>query len=401
MGGVNRTQPHMKNDIVRQSLLKEAFMGVCLGTANIIPGVSGGTFLLIFGIYGRVFAILNRINRSFVFRLGALLFYVVKNLGRNGSTRDFLTFLKETDLLFLLKLMMGAVIAILALSNLMKYLLLHQFVYTYSLFFGLILVSISIPIKLMNSLKVPMVFWALLGLSVPLFVSGAVNPYDKVKIKSDHLERAYQKVDAPSNIEGEESVSQDISPSKVIENKTGKTRKTRLLSFVGKYTIEEYVYAFICGAVSISAMVLPGISGSLVLILMGTYFDIISAISALKFGQVDTFAFLCCFGIGIVVGGLLFARLISFVLDRYYNGTMAFLIGLMAGSLHALWPFKKVMTMARQYVKQDGTIVIIENSKVYTNLNILPPDSHTLLLSLVFFLVGCAVMVAFIRAESR
>jgi len=392
----------MKNDLIRQSLFKEAFMGVCLGTANIIPGVSGGTFLLIFGIYGRVFAILTRINKSFVFRLGALLFYVVKNLGRNDSTREVMIFLKETDLLFLLKLMMGAVIAIIALSDLMKYLLVHQFVYTYSIFFGLILVSIIIPIKLMNSLKGTAAFWVLLGLSVTLFVSGAVNPYDKVKIKSDHLERAYQKVDAPSNIEGDpESVSQAISPSNLIENKTGKIRKTSLLSFVGKYTIEEYVYALICGAVSISAMVLPGISGSLVLILMGAYFDIISAISALKFGQVDTLAFLCCFGVGIVVGGLLFARLISFVLDRYYNATMAFLIGLMAGSLHALWPFKRVMTMARQYVKQDGTILIIENSKVYTNLNILPPDSHTLLLSLVFFLVGCAVMVAFIRAESR
>ena len=400
MDGVNRTQQHMKNDIIRQSLFKEAFMGVCIGTANIIPGVSGGTFLLIFGIYGRVFAILNRINKSFVFSFVALLFHVVKNLGRNGSTREVIIFLKESDLLFLLKLMMGAVIAIIALSNLMKYLLVHHFVYTYSLFFGLILVSIIIPVKLMNSLKGMVVFWALLGLAVTLFVSGSVNPYDKVKIKSDHLERVYQKANASGNIEREESVSRAVSPGNLIESKAGKIRKTGWLAFVGKYTIEEYVYAVICGAVSISAMVLPGISGSLVLILMGAYFDIISAISALKSGHLDTLAFLCCFGVGIVVGVLLFARLISFVLDRYYNATMAFLIGLMAGSLHALWPFKRVMTMARQYVKQDDTILIIENSKVYTNLNILPSDGHTLLLSLAFFLVGCALMVAFIRAES-
>lgn len=376
-------------------------MGVCIGTANIIPGVSGGTFLLIFGIYGRVFAILNRINKSFVFSFVALLFHVVKNVGRNGSTREVIIFLKESDLLFLLKLMMGAVIAIVALSNLMKYLLVHQFVYTYSLFFGLILVSIIIPIKLMNSFKGTVGFWVLLGLAVTLFVSGSVNPYDKVKFKSDHLERAYQQPDTPSNIEeNTKSVSRAVNPGQLIENKAGKIRKTGWLAFVGKYTIEEYVYAIVCGAVSISAMVLPGISGSLVLILMGAYFDIISAISALKSGHLDTLAFLCCFGVGIVVGVLLFARLISFVLDRYYNATMAFLIGLMAGSLHALWPFKRVMTMARQYVKQDDTILIIENSKVYTNLNILPSDGHTLLFSLAFFLVGCAVMVAFIRAES-
>ena len=79
---------------------------------------------------------------------------------------------------------------------------------------------------------------------------------------------------------------------------------------------------------------------------------------------------------------------------------MAFLIGLMIGSLHALWPFKKVMTMAQQYVKQDGGIMIIENSQVYTNINILPLSSNQFLLSFAFFLGGCTVMYAFIRAES-
>ncbi len=380
----------MNNNTIPQSLAKELFMGVCLGTANIIPGVSGGTFLLVFKIYERVFAILNRINKPLVLKLGAIIFSLVKNMGRKGCTREVVSFLKETDMLFLLKLILGAVIAIIALSSLMKYLLIHQFIMTYSLFFGLILVSIIIPIKMLKSLKGPVVFCVLLGVISTVFVSWSVNPYDKVRIKSANLESQYQLL-YPDGIP---------TPSSLEEGRADQTREPGLFAFTGKYTLEEYVYAVICGAVSISAMVLPGISGSLVMILMGAYFDVISAISALRFWHLDTLAFLCCFGGGIVVGGLLFARLINFVLKRYYNSTMAFLIGLMAGSLHALWPFKKVMTISRQYVKQDSGIVVIENARVYTNINILPQNTHELVFALVFSLVGCGVMYAFIRAES-
>jgi putative membrane protein len=71
----------------------------------------------------------------------------------------------------------------------------------------------------------------------------------------------------------------------------------------------------------------------------------------------------------------------------------------MAGSLYALWPFKKVMVMAQQYVKQDGVIIIIENAQIYTNINILP-NTHQFLTSLAFFIAGCAVMMVFIRVES-
>jgi putative membrane protein len=379
-------------------LVQELFMGFCLGAANIIPGVSGGTFLLVFNIYERVFAVLNQINRALVLKFATLVFCVAKNMGRKGSLRDLVLFLEETDALFLLKLMVGALAAILALSSLMKYLLVHQFAYTYSLFFGLILVSIIIPIKLLNSLKGPVVLMALLGMSLTVFVSWSVNPYDKVKIKSDHLERQYLQLSSRKD-RGADAGHGSLS-GKLVENEMKKSGGSGLLASFGKYTLEEYLYAGICGAVSISAMVLPGISGSLVLILMGAYFDVIAAISALKSGNLDTLAFLFCFGAGILAGGLLFARLINFVLNRYYNPTMAFLAGLMAGSLYALWPFKKVMIMARQYVRQEGGISVVENFQVYTNVNILPSSSHQLLISLVFFAAGCAVMAAFIRTES-
>lgn len=379
MDGVTKPQIHITP---KSSPVKELLMGFCLGTANIIPGVSGGTFLLIFGIYERVFLILNRINKRFLVSFASLVFSLVKSGGQKGTSTALMSFLNEMDLLFLIKLAIGAVIAILALSGLMKYLLVHHFVVTYALFFGLILVSIIIPVRMLQAFNPGVVFFIILGMGLTIAVSCLVNPYDKVKLKSDALE------------------FEALTSLDVLEKKTASNGEIQTaFSFTGKYSSEDYLYIALCGAVAVSAMVLPGISGSLVMILMGTYFDVISAISALKTLNLDTLAFLGAFSLGMGVGGLLFARLISFVLNRYYNATMAFLIGLMAGSLYALWPFKQVVVMARQYIKQEGGVTILENLSIHTNLNILPTQEDPLVLAFVCFLVGCVIMAGFVRAE--
>lgn len=370
----------MKAIVSRASLIKELLMGFCLGTANIIPGVSGGTFLLIFKIYERVFAILDRINRSNLFIFAKLIFSLVATGGSGTALQQLGNFLRENDFLFLFKLVLGAGAAILALSSLMKYLLVHHFFMTYSLFFGLILVSVVIPVKMIKTRKGGLIFWALLGAGLTVLVSCLVNPYDKVKMKSDHY--ALQ-VQTAGDQAGESVPLHSGRPT-----------------MAGTYTVQEYAYAALCGAVSISAMILPGISGSLVLILMGAYFDVISAISGLKDLHLEPLLFLGSFAIGLGFGGLLFAKLINHVLKRYYDSTMAFLTGLMAGSLYALWPFKKAVIMAEQYIKQDGGISVLENVKVYTNINILPPSGGQAGLALVFFFIGCAVMYAFVRVES-
>ncbi len=368
----------MTNQFPDNSLVKELSMGFCLGMANIIPGVSGGTFLLIFKIYERVFAILDRISRKTIFHFMGLFFSVLVHLGSKNRFMAFNSFLKEHDFLFLLKLTAGAAAAILGLSSLMKYLLLNHFSMTYSLFFGLIMVSVIIPVRMLKARKKRLVFWAVLGAALTVMISGLVNPYDKVKMKSDHYRHQYE--DARKS-----PVSKETGPQ----------------ALGGRYSAGEYAFAGLCGAVSISAMVLPGISGSLVLILMGAYFDVISAISSLRYFQLDTLMFLGAFGLGLVVGGLLFAKLINFVLKRFYDTTMAFLTGLMAGSLYALWPFKEVVVMARQYVKENGQVTVIKDAMVYTNNNILPHSISQAGLALVFFTVGCGVMYAFIRAESQ
>ncbi len=360
--------------------LKELLMGFCLGAANIIPGVSGGTFLLVFNIYERVFAILNRINKTFIFQTVDLGVRFIRYLGQKGSTRAIAAFLEQNDFAFLCKLITGAAAAIFGLSSLMTYLLVQHFSLTYAFFFGLILVSILIPAKMLRTLRVYLILFVFLGAAMTMAVYMQVNPYDKVKQKSDYYRIQYELEKMDNTLDG--------------------AKNNPLLSS-GRYTVQEYLYAGLCGAISISAMVLPGISGSLVLILMGAYFDVLSAISAVKYFHLDTMVFLGSFTLGIVFGGLLFARLVNYVLTRYYDATMAFLLGLMAGSLWALWPFKQVIVVKQQYVKLDGAVTIVENVPVYTNVNILPTADAQILWAVGLFLAGCGIMYWFCRTQGR
>jgi putative membrane protein len=357
--------------------LRELLMGFCLGAANIIPGVSGGTFLLIFNIYERVFAVINRIRRPLLLQAAGLAGQWVRHLGRNGTTRNIAAFCRQNDAAFLARLILGAVMAILALSTLVKLLLTHYFSLTYAFFFGLILVSVLIPIRLVKRFRWQWVGVACLGAAVTVMVYVQVNPYDRMQDKSAVFQAIYE--------------SRALGPGHLPDSDAAGPA----LPAAGT----EYLYAALCGAVSISAMVLPGISGSLVLILMGAYYDVLSAISALPFFQLEAILYLGCFSLGILAGGLLFARAISFVLRRYYDATMAFLLGLMLGSLWALWPFKQVMVLDRQYVRENGVVILLENVAVYTNVNVLPVMDGQVMGAVVLFLAGCGIMYGFVRAQ--
>ncbi|MCG8618240.1 MAG: DUF368 domain-containing protein [Desulfobacterales bacterium] len=368
------------------SLIKELFMGFCLGVANIIPGVSGGTFLLVFGIYERVFAVVNQINGGFLSRLLGLSLSAIRHVGGKGTGQELPATLRNTGLLFLITLALGAGVAIVGLSSLMKFLLLNHFSVTYALFFGLILVSVIIPIKMMKHFAATHLIFLFLGIGLTVAVAWMVNPYDKIRMKSDALEQQY--------LAGETSVHTNLDT-----RENGGVGKGPF-SFTGRYSVDEYVYIGCAGALAISATVLPGISGSLVLILMGAYFDVIAAISAMRHPNLDTLSYLAVLGLGVVMGGIMFAKLVSYVMGRFYNATMAFLTGLMIGSLYALWPFKEVVVMTSQFIREGGQIRMLENVSVQTNINVLPGSEDPLAAALLFFVIGCVVMAGFIKAES-
>lgn len=374
-----------KNEFAPPSLIRDLLIGYSLGAANIIPGVSGGTFLLIFNIYVRVFLILNQINKDTLFEAMGILWSLICKSERGKTLYRLKDFLSRNDFYFLITLLVGAVIAITSLSSLIRYLIVYHFSVTYALFLGLIFMSILIPVKLLKSKKAGLFFWGVLGAVITIYITVSANPYDKIEMKSQLYK--IQK----------ETMNDSESNHLNAPNKKTKT----IFPFSGKYTIKEYLYASLCGAVSVSAMVLPGISGSLVLILMGAYFEVVSAISALKTLNVDNILFLLCFSLGIILGGLLFARLVSAVLKRFYDPVMAFLTGLMTGSLFALWPFKKSIIMAEQYTKKNGFILLEENVKVYTNINQLPVLDSEFFLSFAAFITGCVIMRFFVKNKVR
>jgi len=97
------------------------------------------------------------------------------------------------------------------------------------------------------------------------------------------------------------------------------------------------LYIFIAGVIAICAMILPGISGSFILLLMGVYYPMLEAVTNFDL------RFIAILGSGAVIGLLSFSRLLKWTLDRYKEPTIAILIGFLIGSLNKIWPWKEVI----------------------------------------------------------
>lgn len=102
-------------------------------------------------------------------------------------------------------------------------------------------------------------------------------------------------------------------------------------------TSEELWFVFIAGTIAISAMILPGISGSFILLLMGKYEFILNAVKDINVTVLGVFA------LGCITGIISFSKVISWLFRKLPNATMALLTGFMTGSLNKLWPWKEVL----------------------------------------------------------
>jgi putative membrane protein len=110
-----------------------------------------------------------------------------------------------------------------------------------------------------------------------------------------------------------------------------------LVGMVPVDTPESLSFLFLCGALAVCAMILPGISGAFILVLLGKYHFVLDAVN-----QRD-FAVLAVLGAGACVGLILFSRFLGWLLDRYYSVVLAGLTGLMLGSLRKIWPWKETV----------------------------------------------------------
>ncbi|HUF31587.1 MAG TPA: DUF368 domain-containing protein [Acidimicrobiales bacterium] len=237
--------------------------GFVMGAADVVPGVSGGTVALVFGIYTDLVAAVHQ---------GAVALGRFVRLDVKGGMAE----LRRVDWLFLLPLLAGVGLAVVTLAHLIETLLEEQPVRMSAVFFGLVLASIVVAWGYVRRrdartlavlVVVAAVTFALLGLR-----SGPV-----------------------------------ADPS------------------LG--------YVFLAGAVAICAMILPGISGSFLLLMLGVYDSILGAVTDRDLAVAAVFA------LGCVVGLALFSSLLDWALKHHHDLVMGGLIGLMVGSLRVLWPW--------------------------------------------------------------
>ncbi len=113
-------------------------------------------------------------------------------------------------------------------------------------------------------------------------------------------------------------------------------------------------YLILSGSLAICAMILPGISGSFILVLLGMYQV---ALTAIHQRELDKIAFL---GIGAIVGLLVFSKVLKYVLERYRNATIALLTGFIVGALNKIWPWKEVL----ETVKVEEKLLVVKDKSI-------------------------------------
>lgn len=249
--------------------------GVAMGTANIIPGVSGGTIALITGIFERL---INSI-KSFNLQAIKLLF-----------KGDFKSFTAHTDIYFLVVLFAGVGFALLSLARLFDFLFTEYPIFIWSYFFGLILASVYFVGKTVEKWTIAVIIAFVAGTSIAIAIS-FVNP-------------------ATQN--------------------------------------SNFLYLVLCGIVAVCSMILPGLSGSFMLILMGNYQLV--AIDAIKDLNDIRFDILLPVLMGAVFGLIGFSYFLSWLYKKFKNQTIAALTGFILGSLAVIWPWKNSFDSARNII---------------------------------------------------
>lgn len=152
------------------------------------------------------------------------------------------------------------------------------------------------------------------------------------------------------------------------------------------------LYVFLAGMIAVSALILPGISGSFILLLLGLYQPVFTAVRMLLEGDTAALVTVLAFGLGCLAGLASFSRLISFTFKRFPHPTLALLLGFMLGSLNRLWPWRNALETR---IDRHGEVVpVLER-------NVLPAgyDGEPFLIASLFaLLVGFVLVFALERA---
>jgi putative membrane protein len=290
--------------------------GIGMGSADIVPGVSGGSIALVTKIYEELLESINS------FDLDAL-----KLLAKF----DIIGFWKHVNAGFLLPLFLGILTSIFTFSKAITFFIENYPIPLWSFFCGLILIS---AIIILRDIKM----WTIFAFIV--FPAGIIVAYFITELPVISL---------PDNI----------------------------------------WFTFMAGAIAICAMILPGISGSFLLLILGKYEYVLQAVNNREV------LVLAVFALGCITGLLLFSRVISWFLKNYHGVTLSFLSGFMIGSINKIWPWKKILSYR---MSSSGT------QKPFLTENILPHvylsetgQEPNFLIAILAFLIGVVLVVGLER----
>jgi len=356
----NPSPPDTHDPVARRHGWLGLFLrGLGMGAADVVPGVSGGTIAFITGIYER-----------FVQALRSLSARPIVELVR-GRPTSALVALRAFDWALLLPLGAGIVVAIVMLSRVITGLMESRPGPTYALFFGLIAASAYAPIARIPRVGARHVGAIALAAILAFFVVGLTSDAPPMQTTADPAGAthalALEKVRAPADADALDLVRDDqtlalFDPDEVIEQAPERVElirsETELEAFVAfhdELTILEparptLAYIFLCGVIAISAMILPGLSGSFLLLLLGVYHAVFGALHRVVdyltfWSDPDALTALSArpawgdgalvgvFLVGVAVGLATFSRIVAWLFERAHDVTMAALTGLMIGAL--------------------------------------------------------------------
>lgn len=298
----------------------------------LLKGIAMGAADVVPGVSGGTIAFITGIYEKLIGSIDEINFGLIKIFKEDGIKAVW----NKINGTFLTFLGAGIFISIGSLSKLIKYLLDNEAVLVWSFFFGLILASVFLVGKQVGKWQLKYVLSLLIGTAIAYWVT-SIN----------------------STVE-----------------------------------IEGLWYIFLCGAVAICAMILPGISGSFILLLMGAYYTILTAIKDLNIQIIITFM------LGAITGLLSFSKLLNYLFKNFEKVTLSFLTGFLLGSLNKIWPWQSVIS-TRSNSHNELVPFITKNVSPFTyniitdaeaSLGVLV-KSPSLLPALTLIVVGILIIV--------
>ena len=172
--------------------------------------------------------------------------------------------------------------------------------------------------------------------------------------------------------------------TKILALLTGIAVMLLITSFTPAETSDRYWFIFIAGAIAICAMILPGISGAFILLILGKYQFILTAVSNFDI------PILLVFGLGIIAGLLSFSRFLSFLLNSFRDMTIAVLAGFIIGSVNKIWPWKE--TISTRLNSHGDLVPLIQNNLLPWNYSAATGDKPMLLYAIMLIIAGIIVV---------